>query len=388
MNYNNNIAKQTMGIVRYSCGLLFMLFCFCYLYFLQGDLLAEAQFVSSHGLTTYSILIGSLTVTIVLQVLQWLVGHLLKFNGRYYSLSYFPSLQCLSMLTSLRQDAAGHFTFGVWLWLCPALLVAYLLLVIFLRKVRYGEEQEETQSLLWQNYLILFVMILCCGATSQTREVYHYELKTERLIMAHSYDEAADVANTSLKTSRRLTELRMFALAQQGLLAENLFDYPQYDGADGLLSISDTDSVYRYPALRICHKLGAIPDYKTIRTTRHYLRILNSKENLRTPVTQDYYLCYLLLQKDLKAFAKVLPQFYPDTVTTAQQLPRAYREAILYINKNKARKMPYSIDSETAARYDEYQRMKADIADDLERTNLTRRAFGNTFWWYYEYQNK
>ena len=50
--------------------------------------------------------------------------------------------------------------------------------------------------------------------------------------------------------------------------------------------------------------------------------------------------------------------------------------------------MPYSIDSETAARYDEYQRMKADIADDLERTNLTRRAFGNTFWWYYEYQNK
>jgi hypothetical protein len=84
----------------------------------------------------------------------------------------------------------------------------------------------------------------------------------------------------------------------------------------------------------------------------------------------------------------VLPQFYPDTASTAQQLPRAYREAILYINKNKARKMPYSIDSETAARYDEYQRMKADIADDLERTNLTRRAFGNTFWWYYEYQNK
>ena len=388
MNYNNRIAKQTMGIVRYSCGLLFMLFSFSYLFFLQGDLLAEAQHVFSHGLTTYSILIGSITLTILLQILQWLISHLLKFGGRYYSLSYFPSLLCLSMLTSLRHDSMQHFTFGSWLWLCPVLLVGFVLLVIFLRKLHYGDEREEMPSLLWKNYLILFVMILCCGAISRTKEVYHYELKTERLIMDHDYEGAAAVANTSLKSSRRLNELRLFALSQQGLLAENLFDYPQYFGADGLLNISDTDSIYRYPALRICHRLGAIPDYKTIRTTRHYLRFINSRDSLRTPVTQDYYLCYLLLQKDLKTFAKQLPQFYPNTASTAQQLPRAYREAVLYINRNKAGKLPYSIDSETAARYDEYQHMKADIADDLERTNLTRRAFGNTFWWYYEFQNK
>lgn len=382
MNYNKNIVKQTSGIIRYSCGLLFMLFSFCYLYFLEGDMLAEAQFVFSHGLTTYSILIGSIVVTIVLQILQWLVCRILRFNWRYYSFSYFPSMLGLAMLTDLSRDSMLHFTLGHWLWLCPVLLLLYVLLVVFLKNLRYGDENNEVQGLLWQNYLILFVMIVCCGATSKTKEVYHYELKTERLIMEHDYEAASQVAYTSLKTSRRLTELRMYALAKQGLLAECIFDYPQYDGADGLLSIYDTDSVYRYPALRICYGLGGIPDGKSIRSTRQYLQAMNDKDSLRTTTTQDYLLCYLLLQKDLKAFAKNLCRFYPDTAP----LPRAYREAVLYINNVYGRKLPYTIDSETAARYDQYLQRKAELQDERERINYTRREFGNTFWWYYEYQ--
>ena len=36
-----------------------MLFSFCYLFFLQGEILAEAQFVYSKGITSYNILIGA-----------------------------------------------------------------------------------------------------------------------------------------------------------------------------------------------------------------------------------------------------------------------------------------------------------------------------------------
>ena len=51
-----------------------MLFSFCYLFFLQGEILAEAQFVYSKGITSYNILIGAIIITVILQIVQWIVN--------------------------------------------------------------------------------------------------------------------------------------------------------------------------------------------------------------------------------------------------------------------------------------------------------------------------
>ena len=381
---NDNHSRQTPGIVRYSCGLLFMLFSFSYLFFLQGNVLAETQYIYSHGLTSYSILTGSIVITLILQIVQWVVERVLKFRSVCYALSYLPSFILLTFITSSEHSLL---TTSAWMWLLPVLLVLSLVVPFVANRQSSSVDYQATSlaNQLWKNHLLLFVLFLLCGTLSTTKDVYCYELKVERLIMEQDYEAATQVAPLSLKTTRRLTELRMFALSQQGLLAERLFDYPQYHGAAGLLCLTDTSADFRYPVQRICYRLGAIPDSKTIHNEIQYFQVMNRIDSLRTAVTQDYELCYYLLDKDLGAFAKKLPLYYPDSLTT--QLPRAYREAVLYLARTTNKHFGYAIPPETESSYEQYLQLKNDHANALERKNQTHRQFGNTFWWYYEYGN-
>ena len=101
MAYRRNSHRQkTAGLIRYSCGILFMLFSFCYLFFLHGELLAEAQFVYSNGITTYNLLIGAIIITVVLQIVQWIVGLLSNLPTRWHALSYLPSMVVLLSCSS------------------------------------------------------------------------------------------------------------------------------------------------------------------------------------------------------------------------------------------------------------------------------------------------
>ena len=319
---------KVSGIIRYSCAFLFAVFSFSYLYFMQGDLLTEAQFVYSRGLTSYSIPVGAIIITFVLQIVQWVVVRLLRFSWLYYSFSYFPSLFALALITNITPADLRNFQMGYWIWLLPLILIVYLVLV-YIQKDR-TPVSDSIPKLLWRNYLILFLLILLCGAIPRTHEVHHYEYATERQIIKQDYAAALRIAPQSLHATRRLTELRMYALSQQGLLAECLFDYPQYYGGAGLLCVSDSDSIYRYPPLNICVRLGAIPDGVHVKNTYQYLWAINAVDSLRTPVTQDYFLCYLLLQKRLKSFSRHLQRFYQPAKEA--HLPRAYREAVVYIN--------------------------------------------------------
>lgn len=377
---NIYIDRRVSGVIRYSCAFLFVAFSLTYLYFMQGDLLSEAQFVYSHGLTSYSIPIGAVVITVVLQIIQKVQVNILRFNWQYYALSYFPSLFLLGLLTGITHDDLPDFHWGCWSWLIPIAFVLYFVLV-YLQKDK-KMMIDSVSELLWRNYIILFAFILMCGAIPRTNEVHQYEFSVERHIVQKDYEGALNVAQQSLHSTRRLTELRMYALARKGLLAECLFDYPQYYMGEGLLSVSDSDSIYRYPPLKICVWLGAVPDGVKVRTTYQYLWALNAVDSLRTQRTQDYFLCYLLLQKKLKEFQKELVRFYPDSI--CPRLPRAYSEAVVYINNVYGENLQYTIDPKIIDRFRLYEQRKESIQNETERNNLLRREFGNTFWWYYE----
>ena len=85
------------------------LFSLAYLILIQGELLSEAQFVFSRGLTRYSIVIGAVVIVAVMQLLQWVVSKFVTIPWRYYSLSYVPSLVLLSLLTSFNNGGTKMF---------------------------------------------------------------------------------------------------------------------------------------------------------------------------------------------------------------------------------------------------------------------------------------
>lgn len=378
-----------------------MLFSFCYLFFLQGEILAEAQYVYSHGVTSYNILIGAIIITVVLQIFQWIVSLLSRLPARWHAFSYMPSMLLLAILSDVNKEAIAHFSFGAWLWIAPVLMVIYVLIVILLHNLSTfnSDSTYNIKSQIYPNFIILFFLMLTVGAIPQTTDVYHYELKAERLILDKDYAGAAAVGETSLRASARLTQLRMYALSKEGQLAERLFDYPQYYGSRGLLDVADTSSLQRFTTQDICLHLGALCG-KSIHSTDRYMQLLLAADSLCNQHTADYYLCGLLLDKKLKEFQRELPRHYDlsDSITGAyDKLPRAYREALYLIGKPsealdgkivvKDDTLAVLSDFDMLARFRDYNELKASLTDETERINRTHREFGNTYWWYYDYSH-
>jgi len=389
MNYNNPVPERTRGVIRFTLSVLFILYTFFYLYRIQGDLLAEAQFVFSKGVTTYHQLIGAIIITAVLYLMQWIVNLITRVPNRWYALTFFPSFLTLTVLTDINTRILDDFSFGNWTWIYPVLMVVFAILMVILSSVapENSDDADSTMAtFLWPNYLTMAAMIAVSASIQGTNDVYHYELKAETLIMEGKYQEAAEVGAQSLATSPRLTELRAFALSKEGELGNLLFSYPLDSVGKELILIGDSMSHRRFTYQDICYDLGA-KSGNSIHSCGSYLRAMMATDTLKRKDTQrinDYYLCTLLLNKNLSVFADSLMSMYifSDSITSKySDLPVAYREAA-YLAQHHL--VDY-IDEETEKQYKEYCKLRDSHKDAVERKNYLRRHFGDTYWWFYDY---
>ena len=390
-----------------------------FLYFIQGDLLAEAQYVYSNGLTTYSILFGAIILTVVLLIVSRVMNILFHYPSELYVLSYLPSFLLLSVITSVNIDAFRDFTFGEWIWVFPLVLVVYFILILLIiPKLEHFKRKSSNNyftKLIWRNSLIFLLLSLLTASVSNTNNVIYYELKAERLILNGKYDDVLEVGAKSLETSRRLTELRMYALAKTGRLCDDLFDYPQYYGVDGLLDISDTtESYYRFSSKNICKSMGAYCD-KSVKSSGRYLQIMKEKfsivdDSVLDTLSNDslignlckkcyirnkknidsYYLAYLLLDKNLDGVLR----YFDNKYVFGDSLPQAVKEALLLSKSFEFKDSLisdtcyYSLaDTATVVKFIDYKLVSDTINDSTERRNRLRRKFGDTFWWYYDYSS-
>lgn len=389
MNYNNPVPERTRGVIRFTLSVLFILYTFFYLYRIQGDLLAEAQFVFSKGVTTYHRLIGAVIITAVLYLLQWIVNLLTRVPNRWYALTFFPSFLTLTVLTDINTKILDDFSFGNWTWLYPVLMVLFIILMFFLSNMppENSDDADATMAtFLWPNYLTMAAMIAVSASIQGTNDVYHYELRAETLVMEGKFQEAAEVGAKSHATSPRLTELRAYALSKEGKLGDRLFTYPLDSVGKQLILIGDSMSHHRFTYQDICKDLGATCG-KNIHTCAGYLKVMMATDTLKRKETSqlnDYYLCTLLLNKNLNLFADSLMSMciFSDSLTSKyKDLPRAYREAAV-LSQNYL--VDY-IDEEMEGRYHDYCQLRDSYNNALERRNYLRREFGDTYWWYYDY---
>lgn len=396
----NEVYRARSRAIHFSCAVLFMAFTFALLYGVKGELLAYAQHAWSGGVTHYNLLVGALIITVVLQGVQWVCSWLLPLPLAVHALTYLPSALLLAMLTNISPEAVAHFHMGSWAWIAPAVLIVYILVSLALRRVLPRTTFLQSCT---SNAVVLLLLIVLAAGIDRTPDTLLYELRQERLIRQGRYAEAARVGEYCLEPTRRMTTLRAYALSRCGQLPQRLLDMPQPYGPDGLLCISDTlHRLRRVDTQDICAWLGAYAGPITIHSPRtdatdRYLHLLRDRQtalvdSLRRDSLQptsriraqqqrtlDYTLCRLLLARRVDEFTRLLPQY--AALNPTDTFPSLYAQALCLADTSAT---PFRPDTTTLQRFRAYQQMRDTIHEPLPRRNLTRRQWGNTFWWYYD----
>ena len=383
-NSNRNLEDGSATVVRTVCAIVFLLFVAIYVFFYQEDTLALTQHILSGGATIYSRVIGGIIITIVLALLHFTTAKVMRTKPLcIYALSCFPSLYILAMLT----DFDTSQPLSPWRWwaiLMPLAAAVWWGVVYFLGELlRYRcsdirHEEGYLARTLGCNIFILAAMMIGVGLLSNSNDITHYRLRMERLLMHGEYAKALEVGKASDKTDASLTMLRVFALAHEGRLGDELFKYPVRgtsasivpELSDGKMLMLSPDSVYRM--------LGAIPRHG--QTTKNYLKAI-VKSGQATKAAIEYQLCGMLIDKDLDGFVNLLMK----THKIDDSLPLHYREAlILYTHRRSSPKVVYS-NTVMDTDYDDMQRLEAETKSPGERRIQIYNQFSGTYWEYFDY---
>ena len=383
-NSNRTLEDGSATVVRTVCAIVFLLFVAIYVFFYQEDTLALTQHILSGGATIYSRVIGGIIITIVLALLHFTTAKVMRTKPLcIYALSCFPSLYILAMLT----DFDTSQPLSPWRWwaiLMPLAAAVWWGVVYFLGELlRYRcsdirHEEGYLARTLGCNIFILAAMMIGVGLLSNSNDITHYRLRMERLLMHGEYAKALEVGKASDKTDASLTMLRVFALAHEGRLGDELFKYPVRgtsasivpELSDGKMLMLSPDSVYRM--------LGAIPRHG--QTTKNYLKAI-VKSGQATKAAIEYQLCGMLIDKDLDGFVNLLMKTHKIDDT----LPLHYREAlILYTHRRSSPKVVYR-NTVMDTDYDDMQRLEAETKSPGERRIQIYKQFSGTYWEYFDY---
>lgn len=380
-DYTNAFYKKTARIMIAVCGLLFSLFSFVYLYVFQRDVLEALHFSLAHGKTTFAPMASALVITLILLLLRWGVNSLLGLKGRVRALAYVPSFLVLCALTDVGRGVYISDYHTPWTWLLPLLVLLFVGIGYWLRGV--FRVQLNHEGSLWglvnSNLAILLGLCLLTVCMGSTNRQFHHELEAEHYLRAGEYDKVLHVGEKSLEASRTLTAYRAVALSRLGKMGDKLFAYPQYYRSDGLFFETDSLHTLRYTNDSIYYLLGARPYTGEDRMV--FLRNICYKGTGKY-TSLDYYLSALLLEKKLDSFAQAVPDFYLPEDT----LPRYYREALVMYHVQRNDTVSSRADSLTLDRFRAYQTLQQKEGSPLEERNRMRREFGDTYWWYYDYQ--
>ena len=367
--------------VRILCAILFYTFVFIYLYIYQQDLLMLTQHLCSGGTTQYHPIIGTSTIIIVLALLQFGVGRLLRSFSILYALSYVPSFIVLAALTGIQLQANGY-TFGVWPYMLPIGLTLYALIIYILMRINIETKSMfhyTQQTIIISNTLILLVGFLFTGLTSNSSAALHTQLKIERLLSQKQYDEALDVLKQANDNSPSLTMLTAYTLSLKGQLPEKFFTYAVAKGAQNLTPDSLNTRMAFYPEGRLFQHIGVYTKQRM--GAQRYLDYLYRHNLGKRPFT-DYYLMALLLDKKIDAFVALLPTLYD----VHGPLPTHYREALLLYTHLRTNPSIIFHSNVMDADFQDFQTLESKSLDPKVRRNAMRDTYGNTYWYYYLYE--
>lgn len=372
-------------LIRMVCSILFCCFTFVYLYVYQADVLAVTQHVLSGGRTSYHAGVGAVLITLTLYLVHLGVSYVCHPSGIGHSLTFFPSLLLLTILTDVSNDIDRNFSLGWWWIAAPLLLLASGGLMWFLKRNRHeveeGKAHEGLVYLLWQNIMALGVMFVLVGLFSNHDVVFHERAKIEQAIVNEEYKDALEVGKNNLKTDSNLVMLRAYCLSKTHKMGESLFEYPLIGESLSLLPNGSSVRMLMTPDKDVYRYIGVVP--KQQMPVMRYLELITASRKAKNPA-KDYLLCGYLLDKNLDKFVAHLPLYYHvDSL-----LPKHYREAlVLYTHSRSNPKLVYH-DAVADADYKDYQDLEKKYPEKMVRETKIRDIYGKTYWYYFHYHQK
>ena len=406
MNYNHPQKKNSALATIVVCALVFFVFSFSWLYLFQADVLTVAQHQLSGGKTHYSPVLGALIITVVLSIVQQGVFIVTRLSRRTHALTYFPSMLLLAILSSVGPTFVENKSMGAWAWAIPVLMVVWIVLVWLSKQLLpFDNDGKEPTGLfsqrVWINMIMMVMMMLFVGLTSNTNAVYHYRTHAEVALTKDNTEEALRVGQRSLETDVNLTMLRLYALSTIDAVGDSLFTYTVKGRSSDLLPLKNSHShLLMLPESKLWKHFGGRWPLSTM-TVERYLDSL-AVDTTATRAYYDYRLAGQLMDGRLDSFAVTLPKAY---TMEADSLPRHYREAlVLYqdlkgdsavafpkkleeVSGNKKRqpavKMEVYRDSVMAERLQQLRSIERKYSSRKTVQLEVHREFRNTYWYYY-----
>lgn len=378
--YNSNTKNSTIAI-RAICAIAFCVFSFTYLFFFQADLLAMAQHSLSKGVTHYDRTIGAILITFSLQLLQIGVSAIIKPHCRIYAFTYFPSLLILATVTNISALIDAGSSLWILLWDMILFLILWGTIVFISQQfaLKMINPSRVYLQVIWNNVMIMSLSFLAAGVIGNADSVFHYRLRIETYLQKHDFSGALGVGRNSLETDCTLTMLRMYALARENRLGDELFTYPVKGTSADIVPTDGGTRCMIYPADSIYRTLGARP-LKGMNVVS-YLKAL-TRSGQATRCVRDYILCSYLIDKKIDLFVRELPFFYDVN----DSLPKHYREAlILYTHLRSNPQIVYH-NNVMDTDFEDLQALEMKHPSFLARKRAVFGQYSGTYWWYYEYE--
>ena len=380
MNRRNTNNNNGTIVIQAMCAIVFAVFSIAWLYWFQADVLAVTQHVFSNGMTSYKDGIGAIVITIVLMLLQMLVFFFVRLRKRSHALTYLPSMLLLAILGDFQESAAGFN--HKWFWLLPLILALWGVALWFAKQMfPYGSANERYglfSRFMWCNMLIMVLMMIGVGVTTNTNAVFHYRAHVDRCIVKGNLDEALRTGKQSLETDASLTMLRAYALSLREEMGERLFQYPIAGTSQALLPLWGESRTYFLRRSTIYRHMGAVP--VGISNLYRYCDLLE-RDSLAKPCVAHYRLCGLLIDKKLDEFAEHVARYYPELTS----LPKHYREALtLYVHRRSNPIVEFH-DPVMEEDWKNFQELDEAYPDPMARKGIRQERYATSYWYYYLY---
>lgn len=246
---------------------------------------------------------------------------------------------------------------------------------------------------LWSRFMpaVVELLVLCLymGIGAAATDLDHFELRTAQTLQREKPGKVQKIGKKSYAISHRLFALRCYALscsAPKGLGHHLFAQHVPAGGSSNLLFPTDERQQLTFPSARLEKLLGDKPRNGEL-AIDYLRRCAYAAQQTRLPQSRqvaDYYLCGLLLDRKLDLFAREIARFYPSEVAS-RHLPAYYAQALVYYTRTRIHPTLVYHDAAVEANLRDYQTLRDGLPHTVERVNRLRRAYGDTYWWWYTY---